>query len=73
MVSFEQNDAVSVVRQGLTGRREMDEQVLASAMTLTERLGRLKAAGGLFEQISFSPQMEALATGHLTGAASFAV
>lgn len=73
MIGHGHNDAVDVVRQGLTGLRPVDEQVLVSAMMLTKRLERLKAAGGLFGQVSFSPQMEALTTGQLMGAASFAV
>lgn len=73
MIRHGYTDAVDVVRQGLTGLQRVDEQVLASAAVLAQRLERLKGAGGLFGQISFSPQMEALTAGQLTGAASFAV
>lgn len=72
MVSYEQHDAVALVRQGLDGRG-CDEQTLSSAMTLAERLGRIQQLGGAFEKVSFSPQMQALLSGHLVGAAGCAV
>lgn len=60
MVSQACDDAVDTVRQGLTGHSPADEQTLASATILAERLGRINQLGGLFEQVSFSPQMQAL-------------
>jgi hypothetical protein len=73
MVSHINEDAVDVVRQGLTGLRRMDDEMAASAATLVERLERINRLGGLFEAVSFSPQMEAFASRHLTGAAKVAV
>ena len=73
MVSPINDDVVTVVRQGLTGVRRMDDEVNAAAATLVERLERINRLGGLFEVVSFSPQMEAFASRHLAGAAKVAV
>jgi hypothetical protein len=51
----------------------MDDEVNAAAATLVERLERINRLGGLFEVVSFSPQMEAFASRHLAGAAKVAV
>lgn len=73
MISHGYADAVDVVREGLSGRRDVDQQVMESVSVLTQRLERLKAAGGLFGKISFSPQMKALAAEHLMTTAGIAV
>lgn len=65
MVSHVYEDAVDVVRQGLIGQRRRDDRMMASTTMLTERLERINRLGGLFEEISFSPQMEAFASGQL--------
>ena len=61
MVSHVYEDAVDVVRQGLIGQRQRDDRMMASTTMLAERLERINRLGGLFEEISFSPQMEAFA------------
>ena len=74
MVSHINNeDAVDVVRQGLTGLRRMDDEVAASVATLAERLERINRLSGPFEAVSFSPQMEAFASRHLTVSTRVAV
>jgi hypothetical protein len=59
---------VDVVRRGLTGQYASGEQVYTAAATLSERLECVRRLGGLFEQISFSPQMNALMAGQMVGA-----
>ena len=54
------NEPVDIVRQALTGRHEADADALTCAAVLAERLECVNRLGGLFEQITFSPQMEAL-------------
>lgn len=71
MVSHVYEDAVDVVRQGLIGQRQRDDRMMASTMLLAERLERVNRLGGLFEDISFSPQMEAFAAGQLAGAVGY--
>jgi hypothetical protein len=73
MVSYEQEDAVEVVHRALSGQRPADEQTLASAAVLVERLTRIQQLGGLFEQVSFSPRMQAMMSGQFAAAAECAV
>ncbi len=54
------NDAIDIVGRALAGRQKTDDQTLASADILAERLDRVNRLGGVFEQIAFSPQMEAM-------------
>jgi aspartyl/asparaginyl-tRNA synthetase len=49
-----------VVGKGLTGKRAVDEQTLASLEILTERLERLKKLDKTFSRIEFSSAVEKL-------------
>jgi hypothetical protein len=71
MVSHRYEDAIEVVRRGLTGQFGKDDHMRASTAALAERLERVNRLGGMFEQISFSPQMEAFSAGQLVGAAGY--
>lgn len=69
-----EKDALEVVSRALAGQQDNDDQTLAAAELLAERLERVKKAGALFAQIDFSPQMKALlAMGRTAGAVGFAV
>ena len=63
-------EPIEVLRQGLCGQRRVDEDILSSAAILADRLGRLKMFGPMFEQVAFSPDMEALMAANLTAAAN---
>jgi len=54
------HESIEVVRQGLSGQRLVDEDVVSSAVLLADRLSRLKMASPLFEAVSFSPDVEAM-------------
>ena len=67
------NDTIDVVRRALAGHSKADERTLASATVLAERLERVKRLSGLFEQVEFSPHMQALLTTRQTvGTAGYA-
>ena len=51
-----------IVAESLAGRREVDEQTLASLAVLDERLERLKKLGGAFSGVVFSRAVEQLRT-----------
>lgn len=68
MVSNMDSDAVDVVRQGLAGGYESDERMHSAAAVLADRLERVRRLGGLFDGISFSPQMDALMSRQMAGA-----
>ena len=51
-----------IVAESLAGRREVDEQTLASLAVLDERLQRLKKLGGAFSGVVFSGAIEQLRT-----------
>ncbi|MHC4170559.1 MAG: hypothetical protein ACYSWQ_26780 [Planctomycetota bacterium] len=51
-----------IVAESLAGRREVDEQTLASLAVLDERLERLKKLGGAFSGVVFSRAVEKLRT-----------
>lgn len=53
-------EPVEIVRQALSGQCRINERTHTSTLILAERLDRVKQLGGLFEQIAFSPHMEAL-------------
>jgi hypothetical protein len=53
-------EPVEVLRQGVTGQRPMDGDVVASMALLAEKLHALKAASPMFEGISFSSDVEAM-------------
>ena len=49
----------------ISGRKPLDEGVLASVAILSDRLERLKSSSSLFAGISLSDDVEALAQCHL--------
>ena len=49
-----------VVARTLAGERPVDEQTHASVAILGERLERLRAHGGLFAGVEFSPHVQRL-------------
>ena len=51
---------VIVLREGVTGVRSMDEDVMSSAAVLADRLAQLKRQNPIFEAVSFSPDVEAM-------------
>jgi hypothetical protein len=53
-------DHSTIVAESLSGAREVDEQTFASAAVLAERLRRVRALGGSFSRVSFSPDVEQL-------------
>ena len=54
-------DHFEVLSDNLNGSREIDEQTFSCVAVLAERMDRLKRSNPLFEQISFSPEVEELA------------
>lgn len=48
------------VKDGLTGKKAVDERTLASAAILAEKLERLKKTNALFEGIELSPAVKKL-------------
>lgn len=51
-----------IVAECLAGKREVDEQTLASLSVLDERLEKLKKLGGAFSGVVFSGAVERLRT-----------
>jgi len=56
-----ETDNFQILSQNLNGSREIDEQTFSSVAVLAERMDRLKRSNPLFEQISFSPEIDELA------------
>ena len=54
------SDHCQIVKDCLSGEREVDEQALASLATLTERLERLRKVDMFFGSVAFSPAVEKL-------------
>ena len=50
-----------ILRDGLNGRRAVDEQTFASIAILSERLERLKRLDKSFGSVEFSPAVKKLA------------
>ena len=57
---------IEVLRQGLAGQRSVDEEFMASAAVLADRLEMLKRTSPLFEAVSFSPEVETIMAQHMT-------
>ena len=57
---------IEVLRQGLDGQRSVDEEFMASAAVLADRLEMLKRTSPLFEAVSFSPEVETIMAQHMT-------
>lgn len=53
-------EPVEVLRQGVTGQRHMDGDVVSSVAVLAEKLQYLKAKSPMFDAVSFSPDVEAM-------------
>lgn len=60
-----ETDHFEVLSENLNGSREIDEQTFSSVAVLAERMDRLKRSNSLFEQISFSPEVEELSCSDL--------
>jgi len=60
-----QNNPVEVLRQGLIGSCEMNDEMMSAAALLAGRLDALKRMSPMFEAISFSPEAEAMVEAHL--------
>jgi len=63
-------EPVVMLREGLSGQRLVDEDVVSSAVILADRLSRLKNHSPMFEHISFSPDVEAMLAEHAVAAAN---
>ena len=59
------NNPVEVLRQGLAGSCEMNDEVVSAAVLLADRLEALKRTSPLFDAVSFSPEAEAMVDAHL--------
>ncbi|MHC4882539.1 MAG: hypothetical protein ACYTCV_08060 [Planctomycetota bacterium] len=64
------NNPVAVLRQGLVGSCEMNDEVVLAAALLADRLEALKRTSPMFEAISFSPEAEAMVEAQLAVAAN---
>ena len=64
------DNEIEVLRQGLVGQRQVDEEVLTSAAVLGDRLEMLKRSSSLFDAVSFSPEVEAMMAEQLTAVAN---
>lgn len=49
-----------VLKQCISGQREINDEAIEAKAILSERLGELKIINGLFEGISFSQEVENL-------------
>ena len=63
-------EPVDVLRQGLSGQRLVDEDVVSSAVLLADRLSRLKMTSPMFEAVSFSPDVEAMMAANMAAVAN---
>ncbi|MDH4202201.1 MAG: hypothetical protein OEV87_04850 [Phycisphaerae bacterium] len=64
------NNPVEVLRQGLVGSCEMNDDVVSAAVLLAGRLEALKRTSPMFKAISFSPEAEAIVEAELAVAAN---
>ena len=55
------SDHCQIVTNGLNGQKAVDQQTCASLAILSERLDRIKALGGAFADIEFSPDAKKMA------------
>ncbi len=53
-------EPAEVLRQGLTGQRPMDGDVVSSVAVLAEKLQTLKMTHPMFEAVCFSPDVESM-------------
>jgi len=66
----QRNNPVEVLRQGLIGAREVNDEMTSAAALLASRLDALKRISPMFEAVSFSPEAEAMVETHLAVAAN---
>jgi hypothetical protein len=60
-MSMDKRDNFKIINDSLTGKRPIDETTFSSVAVLAERMERLKKNSEVFEDISFSPEVEELA------------
>jgi len=58
---MDKRDDFKIINDSLTGQRPIDETTFSSVAVLAERMERLKKNSKIFEDISFSPEVEELA------------
>jgi hypothetical protein len=63
-------DHFEVINDSLNGTRQVDEETFSSVAVLAERLDKLKRNTDLFEDITFSPQLEELVSCEMISAIS---
>ncbi|MCK5174704.1 MAG: hypothetical protein KAR47_15025 [Planctomycetes bacterium] len=61
MATDSEHDYVKVVQDSLSGGRAIDEKTFFSVGVLAERLEKVRAHGGVFDGITFSPHVDSLA------------
>jgi hypothetical protein len=54
------SDHCQILRESLSGQREINEQTFASLTILTERLERLKKSDKIFDSVTFSAAVKKL-------------
>ena len=64
------SDHFEIINDSLTGAKQVDEETFSSVAVLAERLERLKRKSDLFDDVTFSPQVEELASCEMISAIS---
>ena len=70
MLSTIDCDYFEIVTESLAGGRSVDEETFSSVAVLAERLDRLKKNSSVFNNVSFSPELEELAEREMISAIS---
>ena len=63
-----ETEQFEILKQSLSGQRDTDERTYSSVAVLAERLERLRKSSSLFEDVSFSPYVEELASREMISA-----
>ena len=66
----DERDDFTIIRESLSGEKQVDETTFSSIAILAERMERLKRSSEVFEDISFSPEVEELALCEMISAIS---
>ena len=66
----DERDDFTIIRESLSGEKPVDETTFSSIAVLAERMERLKRSSEVFEDISFSPEVEELALCEMISAIS---
>ena len=66
----DERDDFTIIRESLSGAKPVDEATFSSIAVLAERMERLKRSSEVFEDISFSPEVEELALCEMISAIS---